>query len=98
MSFLIFQYKYLLVVCDFGPSSAPLASYFIVLTTHFLQTTASVQDNLEPLIVRLSANSKFDWISRRIQRSWDSWTSAVKSLHSAKPFNVTEKRVRYLVF
>ena len=94
-SFLIFHYKYLLLICVFGPSSARSSNIiFIALTTHFLQTIASLQDKLEPLTVRLSASSKFDWISRRIQRSWGSWTNALRSLHSAKPFNVTEKRVR----
>ena len=59
----------------------------------YTQVPAIIQYNLESLTFRLSANSKFDWISRRIQRSWPSWSEALQALEKAKPFSHSKKRV-----
>ena len=58
------------------------------------QQPAVIQDDISPLIKTLSANTKFDWLSRRIQHLWGDWVEAIHRLQQEKPFTHSQKNVR----
>ena len=60
----------------------------------FYLQLAVIQDDIAPLVETLSANRKFDWISRRIQRLWGDWVEAIHRLQREKPFTHAPKTVR----
>jgi len=62
-----------------------------------LQKTATICYNPDPLLQKLSHNSKFDWLRRRISTLWPQWVKAGRTLEAQKPFKHTEKSVRQLV-
>jgi len=58
---------------------------------------ATICYNPDPLFQKLSHNSKFDWLRRRISTLWPQWVKAGRTLEAQKPFKHTEKSVRQLV-
>lgn len=59
-------------------------------------TQAAVQYQLAPLLARMSGNSKFDWIGRRISTHWDRWTTALRTLEDQAPFKHSKQSVSQL--
>ena len=56
---------------------------------------ARIRYSPDALLQKLSENSKFDWIRRRISTSWPEWERAGRQLAAQKPFQHTEKKVSY---
>ena len=81
--------------------SPPSLSYFPLpsfLPPFFLLSLqARIRYSPDALLQKLSENSKFDWIRRRISTSWPEWERAGRLLAAKKPFQHTEKRASYLI-
>lgn len=61
--------------------------------THTQRPRATLRFEVDGLLEALGENSKFEWISNRIQRLWPQWSMALETLQSKKPFSHTMTNV-----
>ena len=54
---------------------------------------AQIQYDIEPLISKLSAVTKFDWIIYRLRNLWPKWVSAMRTLEQHNTLKHHRKRV-----
>ena len=54
---------------------------------------AQIQYDIEPLVTKLSAATKFDWIIYRLKDLWPKWVSAMRTLEQHNNLKHHRKRV-----